>query len=163
MGLVNLALALMQYTLNENDIINAFRLHAGKRAIAISLVTGFVVLAVIFVKNGTDFSSITPLMIMFSLSSLLFLFVEKKLSKLRARKQLSEDKELSGDITIKINGREITFTTQFSSSTYPRTFFRKIKMDNRVILLYKSNVQFYIIPRNILDANQTLLEWINTG
>jgi len=147
---------IITYQLTENEYQQAVTLHhkKGQRVIMLAI---YVVLAIIIVLAGTDFSNarevITNILAVFFSISFYMLFV-RILSSYQAKSIYKKSATLSQETTLRISGKGIQLNRKANDATIPWSAFSKWKKDAHFYLLYTTPRQFNVIPAAAMNESE---------
>ncbi len=144
------------YKLTLNEYQQAVNLHH-KKGNRLLMLTIYVVLAIIIVVVGTDFSNtreiITNVIAVFFSISFYMLFV-RMLSAYQAKSIYQKSAALQHEVTLHISGKGIKLDKNTSNVSMPWSAFSKWKKDELFYLLYTSPRQFNVIPARVMSEAQ---------
>jgi len=144
------------YKLTLDEYQQAVNLHhkKGNRVLMLAI---YVVLAIIIVVVGTDFSNtreiITNVITVFFSIAFYMLFV-RILSAYQAKSIYQKSATLSHEVTLHISGKGIKLDKNTNDISLPWRAFSKWKKDASFYLLYTSPRQFNVIPAHALNKAQ---------
>jgi len=144
------------YKLTQDEYQQAVNLHH-KKVQRVILLAVYVMLAVIIVRVGTDFSNtreiITNILAAFFSIAFYMLFL-RITSAYQAKRIYNKSTILPYENTLHISGKGITVNKDRNNPSIPWSAFSKWKKDEDFYLIYTTPRQFNVIPVRAMSETQ---------